>query len=154
VQVHVNHHEKWYVFSPFLRIWKLPRSGNKSLLIRLTLCQRVYDKSDMMFVSKNILQTSMREDVFGTLAQMTHSLLRRSLSNNARKIPIPFFRVSLQQLFLFPFTNEIINSICAFSKSHCFHHFHTYFLFPHETYIWQVFLYTSHSKQVNNAFLT
>jgi hypothetical protein len=30
-----------------------------------------------MFVSKNIVQTSMREDVFGTFAQMKHSLLRR-----------------------------------------------------------------------------
>jgi hypothetical protein len=36
-----------------------------------------------MFVSKNIVQTSMREDVFGTFAQMKHSLLRRCASNNA-----------------------------------------------------------------------
>jgi hypothetical protein len=35
----------------------------------------------LMFVSKNIVQTSMREDVFGTFAQMKHSLLR--VSNNA-----------------------------------------------------------------------
>jgi hypothetical protein len=40
--------------------------------------QRVYDKSDVMFVSKNIVLTLMREDVFGTFAQMKHSLLRRS----------------------------------------------------------------------------
>jgi hypothetical protein len=37
----------------------------------------------MVFVSKNIVQTSMREDVFGTFAQMKHLLLRRSCSNNA-----------------------------------------------------------------------
>jgi hypothetical protein len=30
--------------------------------------QRVYDKSDIMFVSKNIVRTSMREDVFGEFA--------------------------------------------------------------------------------------
>jgi hypothetical protein len=35
--------------------------------------QKIHDKSDI-----NIVQTSMREDVFGTLAQMKHSLLRRS----------------------------------------------------------------------------
>jgi hypothetical protein len=40
--------------------------------------QRVYDKSDIMFVAKNIVRTSMREDVFGTFAQMKHSLFRRS----------------------------------------------------------------------------
>jgi hypothetical protein len=37
----------------------------------------------IMFVSKNIVRTSMREDVFGTFAQMKYSLLRRSCSNNA-----------------------------------------------------------------------
>jgi hypothetical protein len=31
-----------------------------------------------VFVSKNIVQASMREDVFGTFAQMKHSLVRRS----------------------------------------------------------------------------
>jgi hypothetical protein len=37
-------------------------------------------KSDVMFVSKNIIVTSTREDVFGTLAQIKHSLVRRSRS--------------------------------------------------------------------------
>jgi hypothetical protein len=36
-----------------------------------------------MFVSKNIVQTSMRERRFGTFAQMKHSLFVPCVSNNA-----------------------------------------------------------------------
>jgi hypothetical protein len=47
----------------------------------ISYSQKVCDKSDIMFVSKNIVRTSMRNDVFGTFAQMKHSALRRSCLN-------------------------------------------------------------------------
>jgi hypothetical protein len=77
--------------TPFLqfRCGKFQKSENKSLGINSidTLAsawtsaiylQKVHDKSDTIFILKNIVQTSMRQDVFGTFAQMKHSLLRPS----------------------------------------------------------------------------